>query len=82
MTARERRLAAQVGSGLDMMAELKLLRLWILRLAESTNPADPAAGHKSRLMVTMMEALARLAGLQARARSAGEDELREWTAAL
>ena len=66
MTDREKRLAPRMASGVDMADEVGLLRLRILRLAETSDPADEKAMAKCRLMVWMLEVLARMATLQAR----------------
>jgi hypothetical protein len=70
LDADERKLVASLGRNLDVMDELHLLRLRILHLAKSSPPDDLDT---TRLMLWMMEVLARLSNVQARVNPASCD---------
>lgn len=82
MNKRERKIAAQLARAGDVGDDMGLLRSRILRLAMATDPTDDAAMAKSRLMVWMMEVLARLGSLELRsARLAADEGLAELASA-
>jgi hypothetical protein len=66
MSRPERKLSAERLGGVNFAGELGLLRTRILRLAKASKAEDEQGLEKTRLMLGMLETLARLGGLQAR----------------
>ena len=82
MTEPERKLRTERVNGVDFGDELGLLRMRILRLATAVELDGDKQLERTRLMLSMLEVLARLGNLQARIARVEDDGAGELNALL